>query len=263
MVEERLKAWQSKNGGHLPKNIIFYRDGVSESQFQMCKDNEIPAIKKAYQNLCRNTSDLSSFKLTFAVVGKRHNTRFYATEKKDMVQLTHEDARKINSNLKPGLYVDKYITDPIGQGAGTFDFYLQSHNAIQGTARSAHYYILINEVCLLKDEMAELTHQLCYTFGRATKGVSYPSPAYIADRLCERGRVYLRHWNPPPDYNKPILGNGEPCKTHDDIMQWKAQKALELARSKTWPHYNDGTSSNKPVRLNPWHPDLDGSMFWM
>jgi eukaryotic translation initiation factor 2C len=35
---------------------------------------------------------------------------------------------------------------------------------------------------------------------RATLGVSYASPAYYADRLCERGRAYLRDFyapNPP------------------------------------------------------------------
>jgi eukaryotic translation initiation factor 2C len=32
---------------------------------------------------------------------------------------------------------------------------------------------------------------------RATLGVSYASPAYYADRLCERGRAYLRDFFAP------------------------------------------------------------------
>jgi len=34
--------------------------------------------------------------------------------------------------------------------------------------------------------------KLCYTYVRSTTGVSYAAPAYYADRLCERGRCYLR-----------------------------------------------------------------------
>jgi len=36
------------------------------------------------------------------------------------------------------------------------------------------------------------THRLCFTYARATCSVSYAPPAYYADRLCERGRSYLR-----------------------------------------------------------------------
>ena len=35
-----------------------------------------------------------------------------------------------------------------------------------------------------------LTHNLCYTFARATRAVSVCPPAYYADLLCERGRCY-------------------------------------------------------------------------
>jgi eukaryotic translation initiation factor 2C len=41
------------------------------------------------------------------------------------------------------------------------------------------------------------THKLNHTYVRATLGVSYASPAYYADRLCERGRCYLRPWFNP------------------------------------------------------------------
>lgn len=34
--------------------------------------------------------------------------------------------------------------------------------------------------------------KICYAYVRATLGVSYVSPTCYADRLCERGRTYLR-----------------------------------------------------------------------
>jgi eukaryotic translation initiation factor 2C len=37
----------------------------------------------------------------------------------------------------------------------------------------------------------DLTHNMCYLFGRATKAVSLCPPAYYADLACERARCYL------------------------------------------------------------------------
>jgi eukaryotic translation initiation factor 2C len=41
------------------------------------------------------------------------------------------------------------------------------------------------------DEVERLTHAMCYIFGRATKAVSLCPPAYYADIVCERARVWL------------------------------------------------------------------------
>ena len=46
-----------------------------------------------------------------------------------------------NGNCKPGTLVDTAITSPYFQ-----DFYLQSHDGIKGTAKSAHYFVLENEM---------------------------------------------------------------------------------------------------------------------
>ncbi|KAF2272511.1 stem cell self-renewal protein Piwi, partial [Westerdykella ornata] len=195
MVTERLKAWQKKQGGRVPEHIIFYRDGISESQFEACLRKEIPAIRNAHREFATNVPGRNNLKLTFIVVGKRHNTRFYALDTADVTSINYEEEGKSNLNVRAGLYVDDFITDPIVKksegGTTEFDFYLQSHQAIKGTARSAHYHVLTNDIGLSKASLADLTHKLCYAFSRATKGVSYAAPAYIADRLCERGRVYL------------------------------------------------------------------------
>jgi hypothetical protein len=102
-----------------------------------------------------------------------------------------------NGNVKPSLFVDQVITTP-----GSFNFYLQSHAAIKGTARSAHYHVLEDDFGWQDGtrKLAELTHVLCYCFGRATKGVTYVAPAYISDRLYDRSRVYLKNWTPTRDF---------------------------------------------------------------
>jgi eukaryotic translation initiation factor 2C len=266
MVQERLLAWVSGHGGALPTSLLFYRDGVSESQFQACLDQEVPSIRNAYQNLGGNPNKLQ---LTYVIVGKRHNTRFYAITKRDtyteMVKLNPKDEFKTqitNGNLKPGLFVDNVVTNPT-----PYNFFLQSHSAIKGTARSAHYHVLTDGMSLGRN-LPNITMMLCCAFGRATKGVSYVAPAYIADRLCERGRAYLRQWNEGNGFTKPAKSNNQPY-TKEGTKRWKAARALELARdsessgtpNRIWGHFDDTNSKDR--RLNPWHPRLDGNMFWM
>jgi eukaryotic translation initiation factor 2C len=261
MVKERLEAWSKKNRGDFPENIVFYRDGISESQFSASKKKEIEAIRDAYNELCPGTQ----LKLTFVVVGKRHNTRFYPSNlKEDAVNVDHKDTRRTNTNLKPGLYVEGVITDPRTEEGSQFDFYLQAHNAIKGTARSAHYHVLTDEIGFKGQELPDLTHQLSYAFAQATKGVSYVAPAYTADRLCERGRVYLRNWVPDWEYQKPTHASGHPIQNPnaDDLKEYRERMALKLSRDNVWRHFKD-SNAKEPGRGNPWHPDLDDSMFWM
>ncbi|KAF2867583.1 Piwi domain-containing protein [Massariosphaeria phaeospora] len=266
MLKERFQAWSAfENKNRLPTSVLFYRDGVSESQFKMCQEDEIPEIEAAYKELGGDTTKLT---ITFVVVGKRHHTRFYPTN----TSQSYEERKKIgnasrmvtNGNLKPGLLVDSVVTNPEPS-----NFFLQSHCAIQGTARSAHYHILHDGMALGKTILPQLTLLLCCAFSRSTKVVSYVAPAYIADRLCERGRVYLRPWtinsSRGPTWPAPKDTAGKPF-TKDRFDSWKKGKAQELANTPgIWgPNYNENPNHpTKSVRLNPWHPNLDQGMFWM
>lgn len=162
----------------LPKRMLFYRDGVSEDQFKEVRDKELPQIRRAFQKARDEASNSKQYRshddelqLTFIVAGKRHHTRFFARQPDDTYDdnsragmvlesgatkqalnrfnqplLDHEgQPRQIpvkkNGNLKPGLIVDEVITRPPCDD--TFDFFLQSHAALQGTARSAHYSVLV------------------------------------------------------------------------------------------------------------------------
>jgi eukaryotic translation initiation factor 2C len=272
MVKERLLAWKAKNtnasGEHvLLTSVLCYRDGVSESQFNICVEQEIPQIREAYRRL---GGDVVQLKVTFIIVGKRHHTRFFPTNASQSYSYTKQawdpvtrettyHGKRTNGNLKPGLLVDSVVTNP-----AQYNFFLQSHVAVQGNARPAHYHVLVDEMGLGKG-IPELTLILCTTFGRATKVVSYAAPAYIADRLCQRGQVYLRPWannNMGPTWSSSDFENlnGTPF-TKDQLKQWRKEKALELARNSTvWGKYQDAPGRE---RLNPWHKDFDKCMFWL
>lgn len=98
--------------------------------------------------------------------------------------MNHVDDR--SGNPLPGTVVDRGVTQNY-----LWDFYLQAHTGLQGTARPAHYVVLKDEIKFKQDQLEQFTHNLCYLFNRATKAVSICPPAYYADLLCERGRCYL------------------------------------------------------------------------
>ncbi|KAI0426348.1 ribonuclease H-like domain-containing protein [Xylaria sp. FL1042] len=200
MLKSRLDLWVGR-GRHAayPENILVYRDGVSEGQYKAVLKEELPRLRAACKKLYPATDQAKGLpRLTIVVVGKRHNTRFYVTKTSDADR---------SGNSKAGTVVDRGVTE-----ARHWDFYLQSHAAIKGTARPAHYIVILDEIFRsakgsnVADELQMVTQSLCYPFGRATKAVSYCVPAYFADILCERGRRYAsRHYDNPSNPAEPSL----------------------------------------------------------
>lgn len=176
----RLALWQKHNQGRLPEKIIIFRDGVSEGQFATVEHTELSLVRKACAKVYGNKPKP---KITLIVSVKRHQTRFYPTDEKDM-------SRSMNN--KSGTVVDRGVTV-----ARYWDFFLQSHDAIKGTARPARYTVIHNEIfptvkgANAADELEKLTHSLSFLFGRATKAVSICPPAYYADIVCTRHRSHL------------------------------------------------------------------------
>jgi len=49
MVEELLVEFKNENEGALPEHIVCYRDGVDDGQFERVQNEEVVALKKAFQ----------------------------------------------------------------------------------------------------------------------------------------------------------------------------------------------------------------------
>ncbi|SPO04933.1 related to argonaute like post-transcriptional gene silencing protein QDE-2 [Cephalotrichum gorgonifer] len=177
----RLDLWKKHNANY-PENIIIYRDGVSEGQFHQVLEKELPRIRAA----CEKRYKANKLpRLAIMVSVKRHHTRFYPT-----AAATASKSR----NIRPGTVVDRGVTQ-----ARYWDFYLAAHDCLQGTARPAHYTVLLDEIFRERpgatpvkatEDLETITHDLCYMFGRATRAVSICPPAYYADILCERIRIH-------------------------------------------------------------------------
>lgn len=246
MVYESLGKYYSKEK-RLPSNILFYRDGVSESQYEAVTEYEVPRIRKGYVMAQERMFAVNpkmqrvDVRIHFVIAQKRHHVRFYASHESQCA------VRKKDGNVRPGLLVDTDVTRP-----GEPNFYLQPHAALQGTARPTHYVILHAEIpSLTIDEVVDITHAFCYNYARATKGVSYCGPAYYADRLCDRGYHYLRrlyfdHNNRPV----PALAQGSMEPDPQFFMRMKA-------------HVENHAYWNVNGRKNPWHSNMDHRMFYL
>jgi eukaryotic translation initiation factor 2C len=53
LTQDALNRYQQKNNT-LPDRIFVYRDGVSEGQFDMVKEFEVPQLKSAFQHVKEN-----------------------------------------------------------------------------------------------------------------------------------------------------------------------------------------------------------------
>ncbi|XP_064383428.1 protein argonaute-2-like [Halichondria panicea] len=174
MVREMLiQFYQSTR--FKPHRIIFYRDGVSEGQFQQVLQHELRSVREA----CMKLEDDYQPGITFIVVQKRHHTRLFCANPTDMVGRS--------GNIPAGTTVDVGITHP-----SEFDFYLCSHAGVQGTSRPSHYHVLWDDNDFTADDLQCLTYQLCHTYVRCTRSVSYPAPAYYAHLVAFRARYHLQ-----------------------------------------------------------------------
>ncbi|KAL0580091.1 hypothetical protein V5O48_001950 [Marasmius crinis-equi] len=166
-----------------PMRLIFFRDGVSEGEFETVARQEIEAIESVWKT--KNIKNPP--KLTYIIVGKRHHVAFFPEGGSQMNDINGSGV-KGTGNCKPGFVVDRELANPFPQA----DFYLQSHAAIIGTSRSSHY-TLIKDDNKIGQEGQELAFSLCHVYAKATRSVSIPAPVYYADLVCQRMAFHLPH----------------------------------------------------------------------
>ncbi|PNH00258.1 Protein argonaute 5, partial [Tetrabaena socialis] len=202
--------------GSLPEVLLVYRDGVADSMFDTVLAEEYTAIKQPararheavtdrYRPVVprgglvsnglwrlRNDPCVSnrpaactdvggagySPKVTFTVVQKSHNTRFFPTSAAE----THR-----SGNVRPGTVVDQAVVD-----ANAFDFFLNSHAGIQGTNRAPRYTVLVDEVGFTAESLQLLTFGLCHTYATCHRTLSLPPAARLGDRAADRARIAWR-----------------------------------------------------------------------
>eukprot|EP00884_Botryococcus_braunii_P017115 jgi/Botrbrau1/4087/Bobra.152_3s0038.1 len=197
-----------------PERIIFYRDGVSEGQFEEVKKAEATQVLDACGEVWKNRTTL----LTYIVVQKRHHTRFFLEHPSESNDPNPKGGFK--GNVDPGTVVDKGVVHPF-----EYDFFLASHAAMKGTSRPSHYHVIVDQNDLPVDTLQKFTYHMCYLFCRCTRAVSVCPPAYYAHRAAMRGRQMV-HTKETDSDNASVSSGGSDnpllkvtmAKVHDDLM---------------------------------------------
>lgn len=142
-VKQALEFFYKKNQRKLPKKIFYFRDGVSESQFRQVMESEWNAMLDACADIQEGYEKI--VKVTIIVVQKRHHTRFFPGKNPISVDR--------NNNVPPGTVVDTTITRP-----DEAQYYLVSHQAIQGVSKPTKYCILLDQGDHSMDDLQALTN---------------------------------------------------------------------------------------------------------
>ncbi|KAJ0045763.1 hypothetical protein Pint_05698 [Pistacia integerrima] len=156
IISELLDDFYNSSGKK-PDQIIIFRDGVSESQFNQVLNMELQQIIEA----CKFKDVNWSPRFMVIIAQKNHHTKFFQ--------------RNSPQNVPPGTVVDNSICHP-----RNYDFYLCAHAGMIGTTRPVHYHVLHDELGFSADELQELVHSLSYVYQRSTTAVSLVAPVCYA-----------------------------------------------------------------------------------
>lgn len=169
IIRELLMDFYATSNHLKPKQIILFRDGVSESQFNQVLNIEVEQIIKAYQNL----GELDIPKFTVIVAQKGHHTKLFQA--------------KGPENVPAGTVVDTKIVNP-----RNYDFYMCAQAGMIGTSRPAHYHVLLDEIGFSPDDLQNLIHSLSYVYQRSTSAVSIVAPICYAHLAAKQVGQFVK-----------------------------------------------------------------------
>lgn len=156
-----VKAYYRANNV-LPKNIVFYRDGVGEGQLRHVYETEVKNVRDKLTTMYEQQGLPLSF--AFIVVTKRINTRIFSMA---------------NDNPEPGTVVDDVITMH-----ERYDFYLVSQKANQGTVSPTAYNVLRDSTKFTPCQIQEMTYRLCHMYYNYSGTIRVPSVCQYAHKLA-------------------------------------------------------------------------------
>ncbi|KAM6166384.1 piwi-like protein 3 [Erethizon dorsatum] len=157
-LEAALDSW-FKNVQHQPDSVVVYRDGVGDGQLQALLDHEIPQLVSHLRK--------HQVKLTFIVVKKRINTRFFVQSQERL------------QNPPSGTVIDVALTRE-----EWYDFYIVSQSSKHGTVTPTHYNVIYDTVRLDPDTVQRLTYKLCHMYYNFPGTIRVPAPCHYAHKLA-------------------------------------------------------------------------------
>lgn len=169
-----LKSYEEANGT-LPERIIFYRDGVGDGQIQFVVEHEVASMLSALKSVVQPPTPPP--KLTFIVVSKRINTKFFT-------------AGPNPGNPPSGTVIDDVVTLP-----ERYDFYVISQSVRQGTVNPTSYNVIYDDSGLKPEHIQQLSYKLTHLYFNWPGTVRVPAPCQNAHKLAFQTGTAM-HENP-------------------------------------------------------------------
>ncbi|GFY85312.1 argonaute family protein [Actinidia rufa] len=159
IMRELLVDFYQTSNGRKPAQIIVFRDGVSESQFNQVLNWELDQMIKAFQHL----GEVDVPKFTVVVAQKNHTQSSFK-----LVPL-----KMFLQHAAPA--------------------YVHFHSlSVQGTSRPAHYHVLLDEIGFSPDDLQNLIHSLSYVYQRSTSAVSIAAPVCYAHLAAQQMGQFIK-----------------------------------------------------------------------
>jgi len=171
LVQEALKNYLKINKVY-PQTIVFYRDGVSDGQFQTVLEHETRKILDSFITL---STDKASYRPNFIqiVVQKRISERFFAKNKQGLL-----------NPLQGTVVCEETVSEKY------WDFYLVAQKVTQGSCTPSKYTVLYNNTNLRffinfsESDIIELTYGQCANYYNWQGTIKIPACVKYADLLA-------------------------------------------------------------------------------
>ncbi|KAL1857831.1 Protein argonaute [Paecilomyces lecythidis] len=206
MLKPLIREWMmTVNKGRLPDHVYYFRDGVSDGQYQQVLMDEVPHIKALLGLIAEGTWN---GKFTVVICSKRHHIRAFPRP-------NDRNAADKFGNPLPGTLIERDITSP-----DHWDFILYSHIALQGTSRPVHYHVILDELKHKPHQLQNMIYDHCYQYLRSTTSVSLFPAVYYAHLISNRAR---HHENVP-------ASSGPQSGPHIKLNNPKPKKPQQLEK---------------------------------
>ncbi|KAG8480816.1 hypothetical protein CXB51_025558 [Gossypium anomalum] len=165
IMKEALLDFYTSLGKRKPDQIIIFRDGVSEYQFNQV----LIKLLKLASSLTRS----GTLKIVVIVVRKNHHTKFFQQGSSD--------------NMLHGTIIDNKVCHPKNN-----DFYLGTHAGMIGITRQTHYHVLLDQAGFSADDLQKFVHSLSYISQRKhTTAIFVVAPICYAYLVASQlGAIY-------------------------------------------------------------------------
>jgi aubergine-like protein len=178
MIAKSIEAFGNANKKMFPKNIICYREGVSEGMRKKTKETEVKQILDQIKSLREKhkLDEQKDLNLVYLLVSKSNGAKFFS---------------KRGHRGDIGCPIQgSYIFNGICKDEN--EFFLISQRPGKGLSAPSNYYILHNDLTekklktaeRVRHELASLSFKLCYLYYNTVGSIKVPAPIHYANRMA-------------------------------------------------------------------------------